>query len=63
MARIDLNRRAYETQRKAKHQNLRPMPEWLEEMLERVQNAPRKPAFDREAYERERLAKHGQSSN
>lgn len=63
MPRINLNRRAYETQRKAKHQNLRPMPEWLEEMLERAQNSPGKPPFDREAYERERLAKHGQSSN
>lgn len=58
-----LNRRAYETLREAKHQKLRPVPEWLAEMLERVQNAPGKPAFDREAYERERLAKHGQSTN
>ena len=63
MARINLNRRAYETQRQAKHQKLRPMPEWLVEMRERAQNSPGKPAFDREAYERERLAKHGQSSN
>ena len=63
MARINLNRRAHETLRKAKHQKLRPVPVWLAEMLERVQNAPGKPAFDREAYERERLAKHGRSSN
>lgn len=56
---VNLNRRAYETQRNAKHQNLRPVPEWLAEMLERVQNAPDKPAFDWEAYERKRLAKHG----
>ena len=59
MARINLNRRAYETQRNAKHQNLRPLPPWLAEMLKRVQKSPGKPAFDREAYERERLAKHG----
>ena len=61
--RVNLSRRAYETQRTSKHQNLRPMPQWLVEMLQRVQNSPGKPPFDREAYERERLAKHGQSSN
>ena len=62
MARINLNRRAYETQRQAKHQKQRPVPEWLAEMLERNQNAPGKPAFDQEAYERERLAKHGRTT-
>ena len=62
-SRVNLNRRAYETQRAAKHQNLRPMPKWLAEMLERNQNNPGKPPFDWEAYERERLAKHGWSSN
>ena len=34
------------------------VPEWLAEMLVRNQNSPGKPPFDREAYERERLAKH-----
>ena len=61
--RVNLNRRAYETQRKAKHESLRPLPSWLADMLVRAQNRRGKPAFDREAYERERLAKHGQSSN
>ena len=57
--RVNLSRRAYETQRKAKHESLRLLEPWLAELLDRVQNAPSKPPFDREAYERERLAKHG----
>ena len=61
--RVNLNRRAYETQRKAKHESLRPLEPWLAEMLQRSQASPGKPPFDREAYERERLAKHGQSSS
>ena len=56
--RVNLNRRAYETRRKAKHESLRPLPSWLADMLVRNQNSPGKPPFDREAYERERLAKH-----
>ena len=56
--RVNLNRRAYETQRKAKHESLRPVPKWLADMLERSQASPGKPPFDRKAYERERLAKH-----
>ena len=55
---VNLNRRAYETQREAKHESLRPTPQWLEEIRKRVQNSSPKPPFDWESYERERLAKH-----
>ena len=62
---VNLNRRAYETQREAKHQRIRPTPKWLIDMQKRNQNRDGKPPFDWEAYERERLAKHAvkQSSN
>ena len=62
---VDLNRRAYETQREAKHQRIRPTPKWLIDMQKRSQNRASKPRFDWEAYEQERLAKHSvkQSSN
>ena len=55
---VNLNRRAYETQREAKHQCIRPTPKWLIDMQERTQNRDSKPPFDWDAYEQERLAKH-----
>ena len=61
-----LNRRTeYETRREAKHQRIQSTPKWLIDMQKRNQNRASKPPFDWEAYEQERLTKHGvkQSSN